>query len=337
MNSQSAGKIAVLGAGAWGSTMAVMLAKDPSKSVRLWAHSQEQAEKIKRTAVIDKPSPIPLPESLPVSHDLEATIYDADIIVLACTSQSLRDLSKQAVAILKRRVSEVVIVSVVKGLELKTYKRMSEVIKEEIASARVISLSGPNLAIEIRAGAPAAAVVAGESLADARLVQKALSTKKFRLYASDDVVGVELGGTLKNVIAIAAGGSDGLNLGINAKSALLTRGLTEMKRLAVSLGARESTLYGLSGMGDLFATCQGDLSRNYRVGFYLARGATLEHTLKRVDAVAEGVNTTFAVCDLARGRQLELPIAEQVELILKDQSTPEQAIGSLMGRPLATE
>lgn len=335
-SAQTTSAVAILGAGAWGSTIAWMLARE-GRDVRLWTRSKEQIERIRESGRLDKPIPVELPSQLILADDLAAATDGAEIVVMACTSQSMREMTAKLRDSLNKRGDPPIVVSVVKGLELKTLKRMSEVILDEFPEARVFSLSGPNLAFEIRSGLPAAAVVAGQSLDDAKKIQKALSAKTFRLYASDDLTGVELGGTLKNIIAIAAGGVDGLNLGVNAKSAVLTRGLSEMKRFSVALGARESTLYGLSGMGDLFATCQGSLSRNYRIGHHIARGSSLEESLKLVEAVAEGVNTTFAVCELSEKLGQELPIAQQVKLILEGQTTPEKSIISLMGRPLSTE
>ena len=229
------------------------------------------------------------------------------------------------------------LVSAAKGLELKSLKRMSEVLESYLPNAKVLSLSGPNLAYEIRSGLPSASTVAARDIEVAREVQMSLSTKTFRLYASDDLAGVELGGTLKNVIAIAAGASDGLKLGVNAKSALLTRGLKEMVRLSQALGAKESTLFGLSGMGDLIATCEGPLSRNYRIGKFLAENLTLEEAIEKVGSLAEGVETTHAVCELSKKVSIDLPIAFQVQATLKGITTPKKSIMTLMQRPLALE
>jgi len=193
------------------------------------------------------------------------------------------------------------------------------------------------LADEVLGGLPTASVVASADINLARSLQSQLSAPKFRVYASDDPVGIELGGTLKNVIAIAAGACDGLSLGVNAKASLLTRGLAEITRLAVRLGAKPQTMAGLAGMGDLFATCSGPLSRNYRVGFELARGKALSLILEELGSVAEGVPTAEAVCELSKRLGLELPIAEQVESTLKGNSTPAGAIMALLSRPLASE
>jgi glycerol-3-phosphate dehydrogenase (NAD(P)+) len=336
MTSFSGVKVAVLGSGAWGSTIAWLLAKTGNLDVRLYSRSAEKIARMRETGILEKPAPVAVPDSLVLSSDLEDTIIGAGVIIVACTSQHMRETAR----ILKPVIgaSSPIVVSVVKGLELETNLRMTDVLKQELAGgARVGCLSGPNLAFEIRAGLPAAAVIAAADLEDARLVQKTLSTNSFRLYASDDVAGVEFGGTLKNIIAIAAGGSDGLNLGVNAKAALLTRGLNEMKRLSLALGAKESTLYGLSGMGDLIATCQGPLSRNYRVGHHLAKGTSLAVSLKLVDTEAEGVTATYSVCELSKKLQLELPIAHQVQAVLQGTSTPEKAIATLMSRPLIIE
>jgi glycerol-3-phosphate dehydrogenase (NAD(P)+) len=231
----------------------------------------------------------------------------------------------------------IAIVSAVKGLELTTSKRMSGVVAEYVGDLPICSLSGPNLAGEILAGLPAASVVACKDAAVAATVQRMLSVANFRVYSNEDLIGVELGGTLKNVIAIAAGASDGLKLGCNAKSALLTRGLAEMTRLAVRMGAKPITLAGLAGMGDLVATCAGPASRNYRLGMELAQGKPQAEILQNLGAIAEGVTTAEAVCELSKQLGLELPIAEQVNATLKGKSTPKGAIMTLMGRPPSSE
>lgn len=339
----SIGSVAVLGAGAWGGTIAWLLARaaesNPARTVRLYRRKGEQFEKLARTRELTDPLKVELPGSCLITDNLKEALDQIDIVVLACTSKSMASLARELKGCLSDRAVEdyPLFVSVVKGLDSRSLKTMSAVVAEEIEGARVLSLSGPNLAYEIRSGLPAAAVVAHPDLELARFVQHSLNTERFRLYASEDLTGVELGGTLKNVIAIAAGASDGLNLGVNAKSALLTRGLAEMVRLSANLGAKPSTLFGLSGMGDLFATCQGPLSRNYRIGLYLAESLSLEEAVEKVGSVAEGVATTHAVCELSKKLEIDLPIAYQVQATLNGATTPKDSIMTLMGRPLATE
>lgn len=339
-DSRELGPVVVLGSGDWGSTLAWLLCgKESLGAVRLWGRNETKINEMRASRDFGGKEPLAVPEKLILCSDLTSAVSGAELIVMACSSQAMRELSKQvnSVIVSKRSDRKPVIVNVAKGLELKTFLRMSEVIESEISNATVATMSGPNLAFEIRKGQPCATTVAGRNPEALRFAQNCLTTSLFRVYTNEDLIGVELGGTLKNVIAIAAGGTDGLGLGVNAKAALLTRGLAEMARFAVKLGAKESTLFGLSGVGDLMATCQGPLSRNYRVGYYLAQGKSLEAVLEMIQSVAEGVNTTFAVCDLAKTLGVELPIAEQVAKILRNEMSPEKSISALMRRPLVNE
>lgn len=326
--------IAVLGAGSWGLTLASLWGGKPDCLVKVYCRNQERAKSLASSRQIDRPRTEPLPESVQVLSELSACLEGADVNVLVCSSQGMRALTE---AMAETGLALPVLVSAVKGLELKSHLRMSEIIQAAFPQAAVAALSGPNLAMEVLSGLPTASVVACKDIAVAKQLRQVLSAPRFRVYANDDLPGVELGGTLKNVIAIAAGVCDGLGLGVNAKASLLTRGLAEMTRLAVRLGARPSTMAGLSGMGDLFATCESSLSRNYRVGYGLARGKSLETILTELGQVAEGVTTTQAVCELSIRLGLELPIAEQVESTLKGISTPEEAIMALLSRPLSSE
>jgi len=327
-------KICVLGAGSWGSTLTWLWA-NAEKDVTLYTNDEKKALSLSKERRLTKPIEVAIPESVKVTCDLASAARDADIVVFCCTSQSMRTLSEKVFAVLGE--SRPIIVSAVKGLELGSVKRMSEVLFETLPGLSLCALSGPNLAAEILSGLPAAAVIASSDEQTASTVQSALKAPTFRLYRNQDLVGVELGGTLKNVIAIAAGVSDGLNLGVNARAALITRGLAEMTRLAVKLGGSALTLAGLAGMGDLVASCSGPLSRNYRLGFQLARGKAMAEILADMGAVVEGVTTTEAVCELSKRLKLELPIAEQVECTLKGKNTPQGAIMTLMKRPLVGE
>jgi glycerol-3-phosphate dehydrogenase (NAD(P)+) len=350
-----AAKIAVLGAGAWGLTLASLwVRRQPPHDVHVYCRDKVKAERLRQTRVMDKPRGFSIAPEVTIDDSLVDCIAGASVIVFACTSQSIRNLAEQVAPILAQPKSTQLtsighgqellkdqrlpaLVSAVKGLELGTLMRMSEVLQEVLPNSPVAALTGPNLSEEILLGMPAASVVASADLELARALQELLSVSKFRVYANDDLVGCELGGTFKNIIAIAAGICDGLGLGLNAKAALLTRGLAEMTRLAVRLGAKPTTLAGLAGMGDLFATCCSPLSRNYRVGFELVRGKSLEQILSGLGAVAEGVTTAKAVCELSQRLGLELPIAEQVESTLKGNSTPAGAIMALLSRPLSSE
>ncbi len=331
--------VTILGAGSWGLTLAHLWCHG-GRPVKVYCRNQAGALKLSTTRLMEKPRAHHIPSDVVITSSLEEALADTDLIVFACNSQSMRELATAVAAILlspERKRALPVLVSATKGLELGTQLRMSEVLTAVVPGCGVASLSGPNLADEVLGGLPTASVVASTDIALARSLQSQLSAPKFRVYASDDPVGIELGGTLKNVIAIAAGACDGLSLGVNAKASLLTRGLAEITRLAVRLGAKPQTMAGLAGMGDLFATCSGPLSRNYRVGFELARGKALALILEELGSVAEGVPTAEAVCELSKRLGLELPIAEQVESTLKGNSTPAGAIMALLSRPLASE
>jgi glycerol-3-phosphate dehydrogenase (NAD(P)+) len=335
--------VTILGAGSWGLTLAHLWCHS-GRPVKVYCRNQAGALKLTTTRLMEKPRAHHIPSEVVITSSLDEALSNTDLVVFACNSQSMRELATSVAASLlspaggsKTEKSLPVLVSATKGLELGTQMRMSEVLAAVVPGCGVASLSGPNLADEVLGGLPTASVVASADINLARSLQSQLSAPKFRVYASDDPVGIELGGTLKNVIAIAAGACDGLSLGVNAKASLLTRGLAEITRLAVRLGAKPQTMAGLAGMGDLFATCSGPLSRNYRVGFELARGKALSLILEELGSVAEGVPTAEAVCELSKRLGLELPIAEQVESTLKGNSTPAGAIMALLSRPLASE
>jgi len=330
--------IAVLGAGIWGTTLACLLA-NAGKTVRLWSRNQARVEALQKERRIEKPVSLELPPTIVLTNDFSLALRSANVALICVTSQSMRQVCGE----IRNHFAHCaegklpILVSAVKGLELESLMRMSEVVSEVVSPSSVCALSGPNLAAEIMRGLPTAAVVASHDMTTAVHVQKILSVPKLRIYSNTDLVGVELGGTLKNVIAIAAGGSDGLNLGTNAKAALITRGLAETTRLAVYMGAKPSTMAGLAGMGDLIATCAGPLSRNYRLGYQMAQGKKIEEIKEQVDGVIEGIPTTHAVCELSKRLGVELPIAELVESLLSGAITPEKAIMALMARPLASE
>lgn len=342
----SKSKIAVLGAGTWGTTLSWLLSSN-EKKVAIWSRDATKLEHLRRLRKLERPLGIEVPESVDVHDDIRECLEGADLVVFCCTAQSLRSVATLAAKALPARVGgrtgaggaagAPVLVSAAKGLELETFKRMSEILAEVVPGHPVCALSGPNLAQEVLNKLPTASVVACVDEEVARFAQFRLSAPNFRLYTNTDVVGVELGGALKNIIAIAAGVSDGFDLGTNAKAALMTRGLAEMVRLATSLGARATTLSGLSGVGDLVATCYSSLSRNYRLGFQMARGENPDQIQKELGAVAEGATTSFAVYELAQKLEVQVPIAEQVAAAVTAKTTPQKAIEALMSRPLSSE
>ncbi len=329
--------ITIAGAGSWGLTLAWLFAQSENRII-LYTGNKEKLVELTKHRKLEMPVKVAFTDSkITFTDDLLFAARQASVIVFCCTSQSMRDLARRVALCLKESDSHPILVSAVKGLELDSLKRMSEVMDQELPGAEICVLSGPNLAKEILQGLPTAAVIASKNSSAASLVQKYLSVSKFRLYTNTDVIGVELGGTLKNVIAIAAGCADGLSLGANAKAALITRGLAEITRLAVFSGGQSITLAGLAGMGDLLATCSSPLSRNYHLGLEMAKGKSLQSILKETGAVIEGITTTAAVCELSQNLNIELPIAKLVQAFLDGSQSPSKAIMTLMNRPLVSE
>ncbi len=321
--------IAILGAGSWGTALAVLWA---DRSPTLWDHDAMRAARLQATRRNERYLPdVSLPETVRVRGDLDAVVEAAGILVIATPSQTVRRL---AGAIRPLASARHTIVNASKGLELETCKRLSEVLNEEIpqASPRLVSLVGPSHAEEVARGMPTTVVVAGSSEDVLQDVQAQLSTDTFRVYTNTDVVGVELAVALKNVIAIAAGISDGLGFGDNSRGALLTRGLAEMARLGEALGARSETFAGLAGLGDLVTTATSRHSRNRNLGEAIARGASVERAVADLGQVAEGVHTTRAAADLARQHGVELPITNEVFQILFENKEPKHALRDLMLR-----
>lgn len=329
-------RIAIMGSGAWGTALAISLARRGGHQIVLWSFDKDVAETMRtqRENVAFLPR-FEIPAAVAVTDSAAEALEDAEIVVCVTPSQFARP-SMQGFAPHLRPGQ--LLVSATKGIEDETFLRMSQVFGEVLARRGLeLScgvLSGPSFAQEVAAGAPTAITVASADAALAARVQRDFSSKSLRLYTNDDVVGVELGGALKNVIAIAAGIVAGLELGLNANAALITRGIAEMTRLAVACGGRRETLAGLSGMGDLVLTCTGSLSRNRTVGMGLGRGRKLNEILEGLEGrVAEGVRTTSAALGLARKYGVEMPIAEQMEAILMHGKAPEHAIEELMLRP----
>ncbi|ABA87270.1 glycerol-3-phosphate dehydrogenase, NAD(P)-dependent [Syntrophotalea carbinolica DSM 2380] len=329
--------IGVIGAGSWGTTLADLLSKN-GHAVTLWAYEQDLVERMRKSAKNDLYLPdFTLHEKLAYSSDLGEVAAGKDMVVLVAPSQVLRAVVRQAEPHLAK---DTILVSAAKGIENDTLMPMSEVLKEVLPEERLqraAYLSGPTFAREVAAEIPTALTVASEDENIARTVQKIFSCEYFRVYRSSDIVGVELGGALKNVIALAAGISDGLGYGYNARAALITRGLAEMTRIGVAMVARERTFMGLSGMGDLVLTCTGDLSRNRSVGLELGRGRKLEDILSGMRMVAEGVKTTLSAYQLAKRLGVETPIIEQMYLILFENKDPRDAVADLMQRSLKAE
>jgi glycerol-3-phosphate dehydrogenase (NAD(P)+) len=330
-------RIAVVGAGNWGTALSIVLAGF-GHSVRLWAYEKEVVESIRsrRENQVFMPG-IRLPETVVPSTELEEVVENSELLLTAVPSHVCRSIYTRMLPCLR---PEMIIVSATKGIETQSLLRMSEVIQSVIGSSfvpRLAVLSGPSFAREVVLGDPTAVVVASRDRDAARRVQSAFSSRILRLYTSSDVTGVELGGAVKNVIAIAAGVIEGLGLGHNPTAALITRGLAEITRLACARGGRRETLAGLAGMGDLVLTCTGDLSRNRTVGVQLGRGQKLPEIIGSMRMVAEGIKTTGATVALAARENIEMPITQQVQKILEGETSPLDAIRELMERTLKDE
>jgi glycerol-3-phosphate dehydrogenase (NAD(P)+) len=336
-------KIAILGAGSWGTALAIVFSRSERKhDISLWAHDAALAASLRRTrengAYLPRHS---LPVNVSVTNNVKEAISGATIVIGAMPSAHAREVYTEA---LPRLSHDKIYVSATKGLEPATHLRMSAVLTQVLQqttspkfSPRIAVLSGPSFAAEAARGEPTAVVLASRDVTVATGLQEEFATPSFRLYTNDDVLGVELAGAMKNVMAIAAGACQGLGLGSNALAALITRGLAEMTRLAVALGARPETLSGLAGLGDLVLTCTGALSRNRHVGVELGKGRPLHEIRASMRMVAEGVDTAAPLLALAREHQIEMPITEQVDAILHSGKSPEDAIRDIMERPLKRE
>ncbi len=324
-------KIAIIGTTTWGITLGMVLAHK-GLEVRLWARTEKEADKLRNKGPDPHLLPdVTFPPQLTVTSSLSEALAYVNAVILVVPSQSMR---QNIISVKYYLNKSTLIVSATKGLEIGSNKRMSEVIAEEIEHrfrSNICVLSGPNLYREILHGLPASAVVAAENENVARQAQKLLTTPDFCVYTNTDIIGVELGGALKNIIALGAGMVDGLGYGDNAKAAFVTRGLTEMAALGVALGANPLTLSGLAGLGDLIATCASPLSRNHYVGVELTKGHSLEEITASMAGVAEGVGTTVAVWNLAQQLGLEMPITEKIYQVLYDGVKPRQAIIELLG------
>jgi len=326
-------KISVVGAGAWGTTLSLLLA-EKGHAVSLWVYEKDLVEEIiqQRENKTFLPG-FQLPENITISGDFQA-LGEADIIFFTVPTQFLRSALKRCNIKIKK---DAIAVSASKGIELKSLKLPAEIIKEELNIRRLAILSGPNLSREIANGLPAASVIASDDLEIARLVQEDLTLERFRVYINSDMLGVQLGGALKNVVAIAAGVAEGLELGQNALAGLIIRGLAEITRLGVAMGAQPNTFSGLSGMGDLIVTCTSKLSRNHCVGEQLAQGKSLHQILAQMKEVAEGVPTTQAARELADKYKVSMPLTREVYAALFEGKNPYSAITDLMHRTPTSE
>lgn len=323
----------IVGAGGWGTTIALLLAENKIP-VTIWAHEKEVVAAINESRENRQFLPgFQLPAAIEASTDLTC-LKNADLCIFVVPTQFLRSVAARAKGMLSPAA---IVVSASKGIEEGTLKLPAEIIEQELGIDRVCVISGPNLSKEIAKGLPAAAVVAGSDKNKTLAVQQALISKRFRVYTNDDVIGAQLGGALKNVVAIAAGIADGLQLGDNAKSAMLIRGIAEITRLGVAMGGRRETFAGLTGMGDLITTCSSRLSRNHSVGEKLAKGESLKMIMGGMKEVAEGVPTVTAALALAKQYQIELPIAQQVNDVLYQGKNPYAAITELMTRAATAE
>jgi len=326
--------IAVIGDGGWGTTLAIHLAQK-GMSVTLWSVFDSYARQMQRTRKNPKFLPgITLPRSITITNDLRNTVKTCDLIVLATPSQYARNVLS---SIKKCDYAKKPFLSVIKGIDNQELVRMSQLIHEILGNVPLAVLSGPTIAIEVARHIPSTAVIASRNQALAKKLQEIFNSQSFRIYTNSDMIGVELGGSIKNIIAIACGVCDGLGFGANTKAAILSRGLAEMARLGEQLGAKKHTFFGLSGLGDLATTCFSSNSRNRQVGEALGRGKTIKQILASKETVAEGVPTAKAVYKLSHRHRVSMPITEEVFRVLYKNKNPQHAVKDLMCRQLKAE
>ena len=321
--------ISIIGDGGWGTTLAILLS-GKGHDVTLWGAFPEYVETVKAKRVNAKFLPgVKIPHEINITSSLNEAVEGKDIIVLAVPSQYMRSVLTRLTAY---RLSDKIFVSVTKGIENKTLKRMSEIAHELLGKIDVCVLSGPTIAHEVVQGSPTTIVASSSNTTLAKEIQSVFITDRFRVYTNSDIIGVELGGSLKNIIAIAAGISDALGFGTNAKSALLTRGLVEMARLGVAMGAKRETFYGLSGLGDLTTTCISKYSRNHHFGEEIGKGKTFKEVLKETEMIVEGVATTESAYELAKRHKVEMPIIGEIYKVLYEKKDPKAGVRDLMTR-----
>ena len=322
-------KISVIGAGSWGSALALSLYKNNHK-VHMWTRDEEQVKEIRETKQNSKFLPgIIFPDDLIISGNLEEVVKDSEIIVLAVPSQAVRSVCKQIKPFVK---DNQILVDVAKGLERETGLRLSDVVKEELPNNPYVALSGPSHAEEVSKFMPTTLVAACEEIKYAEEVQDAFMSPSLRVYTNPDIIGVELGGALKNIIAFGAGMCDGLGYGDNTKAALMTRGIAEMGRLGVAMGANVNTFTGLAGIGDLIVTCTSMHSRNRRAGILMGQGKTLQETLDEVKMVVEGITATEVAYKVSRRLNISMPITEAIYSVLYEGANADEAVLELMTR-----
>ena len=327
-------KIGIIGDGGWGTTLAILLSKKGYK-VTIWGAFPEYIDTLRSKRINVKFLPdIQIPSGINITSSLDEATAGQDLFVLAVPSQYMRNVLTK---LSSYKISNEIFVSVTKGIENKTLKRMSQVINDTLGKVRLAVLSGPTIAHEVALNVPTTIVSSSEDETIAKMVQDVFITDSFRVYAATDVIGAELGGSLKNVIAIAAGISDGLGFGANAKAALLTRGLVEMVRLGIAMGARKETFYGLSGLGDLATTCISSYSRNRHFGEEVGKGRKLKEALKETEMVVEGITTTQSAYDLAKKYKIEMPITLEIYKVIYENKDPKKAVYDLMTRAPKSE
>lgn len=327
-------RCAVVGGGAWGSALAHLLARG-GHAVRLWAREADVVEHVNLTHANPRFLPgATLDAGIRATGEMAEALGDAELVVYVAPSHVLREVVRSG---REELAPGAIAVVATKGIERGSLALMTDVVRAELPGHPVVALSGPSFALEVARGMPTAVVAASEDTAAAELVQRALSSAWFRVYTNDDVTGVEVGGALKNVMAVATGIAEGVGLGLNSRAALITRGLAEMTRLGIALGARPETFAGLAGMGDLVLTCTGALSRNRAVGVEVGKGRPLAEILAATESVAEGVTTTDSARMLAAQTGVDMPIVAAVSRILFEQQAPRDALADLMGRELRPE
>jgi len=325
--------IGVIGAGSWGTALAATIAAGGGNVV-LWTRSREQAAEIARSRENEKYLPgVKLPDSIKIVSDIKA-FSPCDIVLMVSPAQAQRAVMSQFAKVLKKGIPALICS---KGIEQSTNLFMSDVLAQVAPDLEAFVLSGPSFAADVVRGLPTAVTLAGPTIAKAKRVAKAIGHAGFRIYASDDILGVQIGGAVKNVLAIACGISDGKNLGESCRAALITRAFSELTRLGKALGAQPETLVGLSGFGDLSLTCSSPKSRNYSLGFRLGQGESLQEILGSRNTVSEGVYTAGVVVEIARNNHIEMPICEAVHAIVDGQSDPDAELARLLARPMRAE
>lgn len=322
-------KVSVIGAGSWGTALAILLEKN-GHEVTLWSHREEEAKELAKSREHKSKLPgVQIPERIEITGNLESALQAKDVLVFAVPSVAVRSTAKKVAPYVKKGQ---LIVNVAKGIEETTLMTLTDIIEEEIPGAKGCVLSGPSHAEEVSRGLPTTCVVGAKDKETAEFLQNVFMSPVFRVYISPDILGIELGGALKNVIALAAGTADGLGYGDNTKAALITRGITEIARLGIAMGAKADTFYGLSGIGDLIVTCASKHSRNRKAGYLMGQGRSMQQAMDEVNMVVEGVYSAKAGLALSQKYKVEMPIIEQVNKVLFEGKAPAVAVKELMVR-----